>query len=313
MLVGMVKNPSLYNPVRHPERTRERRNVVFDQMLAAGMLTEQKLTRSKPSLSNWTSTEWTTKPARLHISAKNCGVCSAQNTLSRANMPRGKCRNIPTTLCNGPLTHCMDGWRKTPSLTAAATTYTMTDLRYTPLSTRGCSNMPRRPFRNTSVLSATCILPRKAWQQIRAIYRQPRRNQRDTPQPPYQGGYEANRALPGHETCRQQQGGNRRSLPYTPRHESIQLCWHSRHSDDPHGLAPLSQVIPAHRLHGHGSQTGAVKAYVGGPSFPFFQYDMVSTGRRQIGSTVKPFLYTYAMEEGSPLRHVLQYPASNHR
>jgi penicillin-binding protein 1A len=45
-------------------------------------------------------------------------------------------------------------------------------------------------------------------------------------------------------------------------------------------------------------KTGYVKAYVGGPDFRFFQYDMVSTGRRQIGSTIKPFLYTYAMEEG---------------
>ncbi len=45
-------------------------------------------------------------------------------------------------------------------------------------------------------------------------------------------------------------------------------------------------------------KTGHVKAYVGGPNFSNFQYDMVSTGRRQIGSTIKPFLYTYAMEEG---------------
>ena len=43
---------------------------------------------------------------------------------------------------------------------------------------------------------------------------------------------------------------------------------------------------------------GQVKAYVGGPNFSYFQYDMVSQGRRQIGSTMKPFLYTYAMEEG---------------
>ncbi|MDE5981772.1 MAG: penicillin-binding protein, partial [Duncaniella sp.] len=43
---------------------------------------------------------------------------------------------------------------------------------------------------------------------------------------------------------------------------------------------------------------GHIKAYVGGPNFSYFQYDMVSQGRRQIGSTVKPFLYTYAMEEG---------------
>ncbi|MDE6489634.1 MAG: penicillin-binding protein [Muribaculaceae bacterium] len=45
-------------------------------------------------------------------------------------------------------------------------------------------------------------------------------------------------------------------------------------------------------------RNGYVKAYVGGPNFTFFQYDMVSSGRRQIGSTIKPFLYTYAMEEG---------------
>lgn len=46
------------------------------------------------------------------------------------------------------------------------------------------------------------------------------------------------------------------------------------------------------------ARTGHVKAYVGGPNFSRFQYDMVKKGRRQIGSTIKPFLYTLAMEEG---------------
>ena len=46
------------------------------------------------------------------------------------------------------------------------------------------------------------------------------------------------------------------------------------------------------------SHTGYVKAYVGGPDFKYFQYDMAGQGRRQIGSTVKPFLYTYAFEQG---------------
>ncbi len=46
------------------------------------------------------------------------------------------------------------------------------------------------------------------------------------------------------------------------------------------------------------THSGHVKAYVGGPNFANFQYDMVTTGRRQVGSTVKPFLYTLAMEEG---------------
>ncbi|OIP83042.1 MAG: penicillin-binding protein [Porphyromonadaceae bacterium CG2_30_38_12] len=45
-------------------------------------------------------------------------------------------------------------------------------------------------------------------------------------------------------------------------------------------------------------KTGHVKAYVGGPDFTNFQYDMVTLGKRQVGSTVKPYLYTLAMEEG---------------
>jgi penicillin-binding protein 1A len=45
-------------------------------------------------------------------------------------------------------------------------------------------------------------------------------------------------------------------------------------------------------------KTGAVKAYVGGLDFTHFQYDMVMEGRRQVGSTIKPFLYSLAMENG---------------
>ena len=45
-------------------------------------------------------------------------------------------------------------------------------------------------------------------------------------------------------------------------------------------------------------KTGFVKAYVGGIDYNFFQYDMVNGGRRQIGSTMKPYLYSLAMLEG---------------
>lgn len=45
-------------------------------------------------------------------------------------------------------------------------------------------------------------------------------------------------------------------------------------------------------------RNGYIKAYVGGPDFRFFQYDMVSTGRRQVGSTMKPYLYTLALQDG---------------
>ena len=45
-------------------------------------------------------------------------------------------------------------------------------------------------------------------------------------------------------------------------------------------------------------KTGLVKAYVGGLNYTHFMYDMVMTGRRQVGSTIKPFLYSLAMESG---------------
>ncbi|HSV89046.1 MAG TPA: transglycosylase domain-containing protein [Bacteroidales bacterium] len=45
-------------------------------------------------------------------------------------------------------------------------------------------------------------------------------------------------------------------------------------------------------------QTGHVKAYVGGIDFRHFKFDHVTTSRRQVGSTFKPFLYTLAMQEG---------------
>jgi penicillin-binding protein 1A len=57
--------------------------------------------------------------------------------------------------------------------------------------------------------------------------------------------------------------------------------------------------------------TGHVKAYVGGINFKHFKYDNISSGRRQVGSTFKPFLYTLAMQEGySPCYKVPNVPVT---
>jgi penicillin-binding protein 1A len=56
-------------------------------------------------------------------------------------------------------------------------------------------------------------------------------------------------------------------------------------------------------------QTGEVKAYVGGPNYKHFMYDMVTLGKRQVGSTIKPFLYTLAMQDGlTPCEKVPNIP-----
>lgn len=54
---------------------------------------------------------------------------------------------------------------------------------------------------------------------------------------------------------------------------------------------------------------GEIKAYVGGTDFRTFQYDNARQSKRQIGSTIKPFLYTLAMQEGmSPCDQVANVP-----
>ena len=57
--------------------------------------------------------------------------------------------------------------------------------------------------------------------------------------------------------------------------------------------------------------TGHVKAYVGGPNYRYFKFDNVGQGRRQVGSTIKPFLYTTGILSGmSPDEQFMNNPVS---
>ncbi len=75
-------------------------------------------------------------------------------------------------------------------------------------------------------------------------------------------------------------------------------------------MSPLDSILYyKHFLHtgfmAMEPHTGFVKAYVGGINFANFKYDHVTQGKRQAGSTFKPFLYILAMQEGySPCREV---------
>lgn len=58
-------------------------------------------------------------------------------------------------------------------------------------------------------------------------------------------------------------------------------------------------------------QTGQIRAWVGGINYKHFKYDHVKEGKRQVGSTFKPFLYTLAMQEGySPCYKVPNVPVT---
>ncbi len=56
---------------------------------------------------------------------------------------------------------------------------------------------------------------------------------------------------------------------------------------------------------------GQVKVYVGGPDFRYFKYDAITQQKKQVGSTIKPFLYTLAVQDGiSPCFEVANVPRS---
>lgn len=57
--------------------------------------------------------------------------------------------------------------------------------------------------------------------------------------------------------------------------------------------------------------TGYVKAYVGGPNYRYFKFDNVGQGKRQVGSTIKPFLYSTGILSGmSPDDEFMNNPVS---
>ncbi len=79
-------------------------------------------------------------------------------------------------------------------------------------------------------------------------------------------------------------------------------------------MTPLDSIIYLKSLMRTGfmamnPHNGHIKAYVGGIHFGTFQYDMISRGRRQIGSTIKPFLYSLAMTDGvTPCDQMMHVP-----
>lgn len=298
MLVGMVKNPALFNPLRFPDRTRERRNVVIDQMVKADMLTEDQadqlkqtelgihyhpvdhkeglapyfreelrrvMTAKKPQESDYPSWD---RQAYVDDS-----IAWATNPLygwcEKNTKPDGSHYNIYT---DGLKIYTGIDSRMQRYAEEAVQQHLSTDLQ--PKFRREKGGM-RNPYS-----SNTEELPRE---QKRALI---------------------NRAIRQTERYRiLKLGGYTDDEIKRNFKEKIEMRVFSYSGPRDTMMSPLDSLLYTKSFLRTGMMsmdpvTGYVKAYVGGPNFSFFQYDMVATGRRQIGSTVKPFLYTYAMEEG---------------
>lgn len=295
-LVGMVKNPSYYNPVRHNERTRQRRNVVLDLMYKSDMITQAELDSLKelPLTLDFKRVDhkeglapYFREELRRYLTAHKPERKDYRGWESQ------KFVDDSTAWANDPLYGWID---KNPKADGTKYDIYSDGLRiYTTIDSRmqtyaeeavaeHMSSLQRQFFREKSRSSTAPYTSNPA--ELNSTTRQKLINN-------------AIRQSERHRVARV--AGLSETEIEREFNTPVDMTVFSYDGPVDTVMTPLDSILYTKTFLRTGFMsmdpaTGFVKAYVGGPDFRFFQYDMVSTGRRQIGSTIKPFLYTYAME-----------------
>lgn len=164
MLVGMLKNPSYYNPLRHPERTLGRRNTVIDQMVKEGRISVAEADSLKllPLGLNYHKVDhreggapYLREEIRRLMTAKKPSRPDRSDYSNELgyNIAYGQYTTDSTQWEDNPLY----GWiLKIRNPTGLTITYIPMDFRFIPPSMCGCSNMPKKPY--GSISAALCSL-----------------------------------------------------------------------------------------------------------------------------------------------------------
>lgn len=298
MLVGMCKNPSYYNPILHKdtERPMERRNTVFEQMQKAEMLTEAEVDSLKrlPIKTRFTRTThkegvapymrdylrqimMAKKPERSDYASWQGEQYSVDSTSWEQDPLYGWC-NKNRKADGSPYNIYTDGLKIYTSLNAKMQKYAEEAVRehlggvLQPAFDREKASSKTAPF-SASLTTA---------QREDIIKRAMRQSER------WRASKED--GMSEEEIIR----SFNKKIPMT--------LW-SWKGEREVLMSPRDSILYVKGILRTGfmamnPHNGHVLAYVGGINFGAFQYDMVSQGRRQVGSTIKPFLYSLSMIEG---------------
>ena len=295
-LIGLCKNPSYYNPVRNPERSRERRNVVLGQMVKAGCLSQADYDKFRA------------EPIQLHfhVSDHKDGIATYfRDYLRRYLMARKPERALYASWnmvkyyvdsinwesdplygwCNKnkkkngePYSIYTDGLRVHTTIDSRMQKYAEAAVEkhvakyLQPAFDKANLKKPNAPYsKDLTSAQVQKILMRSVRQCER--YRALKEN---------------------HASDEEIQKSFR-----TPTRMSI----FTYHGEVDTTMTPIDSIKYYKSFLRTGflsicPQNGHVKAYVGGLDFSHFAYDMAMEGRRQVGSTIKPLLYSLAMENG---------------
>ncbi len=296
MLVGMAKNSSLYNPVRRPEMVLERRNVVLNQMEKYDYITkaERDSMKQLPLDLNYNKVDYRIGMApyfreylRLTMTAnkperKNYPLSQEQKYVEdleewetnplfgwcNKNMkPNGENYNIYT---DGLKIYTTIDSRMQKYAVEAVEKHLGGDLQ--PMFDGSLKDLRNPPFGNNMSSEETESLLERSIRQS-----------------------ERYRVLKA-------EGMNMKEIRENF-NQPVEMTVFSWRGEIDTLMSPIDSIKWYLRYFRSSfmamePETGKVKAYVGGPNYKYFMYDMVKDGKRQVGSTVKPFLYTLAMQNG---------------
>ena len=295
-LVGMCKNPSYYNPVRHNERARGRRNVVIDQMCKAGHLTEAQA----DSL----------KALPLKLRYRRVDHKEGAGTYFREYLRR-------MMIAKKPVRSEYRGWQMQQ--------YYEDSLAWENNPLYGwCNKNTKKDGTNynlytdglkiyTTIDSRMQRYAEEAVHEHVALFLQPQffKEKKGRKTAPYTNQISAEEVTKILDRAMRQSDRYRIMTKAGYSEDEIRQAFNQKQEmtvfsyqgDIDTIMTPMDSIRYYKYFLRAGfmsmdPHTGYVKAYVGGPDYTHFQYDMAMVGRRQIGSTIKPYLYTLAMENG---------------
>ena len=295
-LIGLCKNPSLFNPVRYPERCRERRNVVLDQMRKAGYITDEQYEKScaLPIALNFHRNDH--KDGTAPYLREFLRVYMSAERPDRSKYPSWNKRQ-----------YVLDSiaWESDPLYGWCNKNYKKDGTPYN-LNADGLKVY-------TTIDSRMQRYAEEAVYGHVARYLQPEffKENKGKPNAPFtsqltkkQVNQIMERAVLQSERYRilKANGASDEEI-HKSFHTPTDMSIFTYHGDVDTTMTPIDSIryVKSFLRAGFMSMdpvTGAVKAYVGGLDYTHFMYDMVTGGRRQVGSTIKPFLYSLAMENG---------------
>lgn len=296
MLVGMCKNPSYYNPIRNPERVRERRNVVLSLMAEAGYLSDEECAKYQAEplgvrferISHKEGLATYLREYLRHIMMaqrpvrENYAEWQKQeyydDSLSWEQDPLYGWCNKNFKKDGTPYNIYTDGLRIHTSIDSRMQRYAEEAVRehmagtLQPAFEKEKKASPSFPF-------SSSLTP----QQIKDIIHR-------------------NIVQSDRYRTMKNEGHNDEEIEKAFR-QKVPMTIFTYHGDVDTLMSPLDSILYYKSFLRAGfmsidPETGEVKAYVGGLDYASFQYDMCMMGRRQIGSTIKPYLYALAMENG---------------